>query len=186
MEIHQWTMQNTEENMNCDTIAEDARSYAILSQPDYFESVGTIPDLNGVVSSQVRTLRERESESGNEECLEHVEAVVEEDNVETGNSANNDDEEEFREIVIGQNILKSNITHKFKCVCPCEPSIISDIFVTCCLHLHKKHRTTIVIPKEKCSLCNVQNLAVFKKEHTCDVRPRVRKNMYWRESSRYM
>ena len=88
-------------------------------------------------------------------------------------------EEEYRQIVDGQNILKSNITFKFKCLCQCQPPIISESFHKCSKHL-KTHEMTIVVPTEKCTLCNAENKAVFQKVHICKVKPYKRKNMQWR------
>ena len=93
-------------------------------------------------------------------------------------------EEEYRQIVDGQNILKSSETFKFKCLCQCQPPIISESFHKCEKHL-KTHEMTIVIPTEKCSLCNAENKAVFQKVHICKVKPYKRKNMHWRPTGSF-
>ena len=206
VEIHQSTMQNTEENMNWDSMAENAGSAAILNQPENF----IFPDLNGGGSSQVPTQIERESESENENYPEHVEAVVqeEEDNIEAYYSANEDVEEEFREthnsepaventrssrgedneedfrqIINGQNILKSSTTSKFRCLCQCQPPIISENFIKCYKHM-KNHQVEIIIPAEKCARCGEENKSVFKMIHTCALKPYKRKKRHWGKSGK--
>ena len=93
-------------------------------------------------------------------------------------------EEEFRQIVDKQNILKSET--RFKCVCACQPEIVSDSFIDCYYHMVKNHTHKIVIPSEACSLCGKENLSVFKNIHKCTTEKRHRpKNKHWRQSERY-
>ena len=192
--------------VNWDSMAENAGSAAILNQPENF----IFPDMNGGGSSQVPTQIERESESENENYPEHVEAVVqeEEDNIEAYYSANEDVEEEFREthnsepaventrssrgedneedfrqIINGQNILKSSTTSKFRCLCQCQPPIISENFIKCYKHM-KNHQVEIIIPAEKCARCGEENKSVFKMIHTCALKPYKRKKRHWGKSGK--
>ena len=97
-----------------------------------------------------------------------------------GNFGREGVEEEFRQIVDGQNILKCSKTLKFKCLCQCQPPIISESFHKCFKHL-KKHGMNIIVPTEICSQCGIENKFVFQEKHACKVKPYKRKNMQWRQ-----
>ena len=109
---------------------------------------------------------------------EHSEPVAE--NVTRGG----DDEGDFIQIIDGQNILKSRTTFKFKCLCPCQPPIVSEHFIKCYKHL-REHQMEIIIPSERCSDCGGENKSVFKMIHTCALKPYSRKKMRWRSSGNH-
>ena len=159
-----------------------ARTTVMVHQPDSFvsvvEEIGNTPTQGYAGSSTDWGTEQDQTELEND--LEP--AGYDDDEAEAEDS--DVDEDEFRIIVVGQNILKSG-TQKFKCLCPCQPTVTSKNYNKCFQHLQKKHQMRIIIPIERCTLCGIQNKSVFKNIHTCAVTPRPRKNMKWRQSASY-
>ena len=184
------TQHNAEECGSNSSPYEFARTTAMVHQPDHFESLAEEdenPTNQGVALSSAaeRDQAELENEIGTH-SLEHPAdsepLTFEEIDAE---NLDVDNEEEFSIKVVGQNILKSVETQRFKCLCPCRPTIISKKYAECFLHLHRKHQLKVIIPTERCTLCERQNYSVFKNIHTCALplgAPRPRENKKWRKA----
>ena len=163
---------------------------AMVHQPNHFESAA---EEVGNPTNHACTVdwRTEGDQTGLENEIraaspEHYSADVEAAGEAEAENSGEDIEEEFRIVVDGQNILKSIGAHRFKCLCPCLPTVTSKNYNKCYQHLYKTHQMRIIIPVERCTLCKVQNKSVFKNIHTCAVPPRPRKNMKWRNSARYL
>ena len=175
-ENQHWTPPNAKKDGSYSSEQEFATTTAMVHQPDHFES-HVEEDGNPTPTAPPLTELEIEYYPADLEPATDLETAAENPDV--------DNEEEFRINVVGQNILKSIETQRFKCLCPCRPTITSKSYNLCFQHLHKKHQMKIIIPSERCTLCEEQNKSVFKNIHTCARPPHPRKDMKWRQSAMY-